>query len=260
MEAMLHLVDDEPKGRATHTLIKGMQAMAIEEEARHQAKLTQWQKDWDDIEANFQQQEQTAEVDKDVMRSGLLSTGLAEQLTTREMAKLAVYRNKKGTIKHLAQQHISRLLIYYRFNRLTPAGVKITEWRFREYWEAVRDPHATMGKRKQEDIAAYEAQVFPIIAAMIAAGEKPVPVKKPTRAPKEVKTVKQQQQYTQALREEIQGIYGRMKHDIHELKEIAGAERARLDPIWIANHATRLEKGFMELQKALKRDIGGLVA
>src|SRR5262245_60422905 len=146
MPAALSLVDDERKIIATRTLIEGMNAMDAEEERRHQEKLARWTKDWEAQEEAIAQQEQHADVDKDVRRSGHLACGFAEKLSQEEMAKAA----------KISQMHVSRLLRYYRFYRFKPDGLKIPEGKFRAYWEQVRDPHSTMGRRKPEVVEAYE--------------------------------------------------------------------------------------------------------
>jgi hypothetical protein len=67
-----------------------------------------------------------------------------------------------------------------------------------------------------------------------------------------VKTRAQQRQYTKALREEVRAIHQDMEEDIRALIAMGNQEMLRTSPVWIANHAKRLEAGFRKLQKVLQ--------
>jgi hypothetical protein len=243
--------DEARKGRATRTILEGFAHMDREEEERHQAKLAQWQADWDAQEGQLHSQESLAQIDKDVRRSGLLACGVAEGLKQTELGKAA----------KLSQPYVAQLLRYYRFNKYIAAAIKIPEFRFRAYWLQIRDPAFT--KRKGKEVEDYEPQVFADIAAKIEAGTPPAlkPVTPRDDTPSRPKGLSrhpafdtQLRRFVRLKRKEVRDIYQEIEADIQALMALLGRDRNTLAPDRLAIHAEHLKRGWEKLRKALSVD------
>jgi hypothetical protein len=240
--AVVAVLNAQEKAKALELFGAEWKAIDMAEEKRHEEALTEWTTEWNTQEAKFDEQTHFADIDKDVHRSGLLACGIARGLSQQEMS----------THAKVDQSWISRHLRYGRFNRFMPFGIKLTEGKFRQYWEQSRDAAATKGRRTPEYVEAYEQKVFKIIAEKIESGHRPAPKVKRLDKPKEVKTRAQQRQYTKALREEVRHIHHDMAADIKALIAMGDQEMLRTSPVLIANHAKRLEAGFRKFEKVLQ--------
>jgi hypothetical protein len=216
-------------------------AIDADQAARKQQLLTQLQADWQELEAHLANQSHLSQLDADVRHAGLLGCARASGLTEREIAK---------AIK-LGQQRVRQLLRYYRYLGFTTAVVKIPEFRFRQYWQQVRDPYSTRGKRKRENVDAYEQQVFAAIAAMVEAGKPPLRPAKKVK-PKTAQEIRHATDPLKALRKEVRQIYyGELKGTLDKLEDLLGRDRSTYAPTVLANYAMSLKRTMGQILKLL---------
>jgi hypothetical protein len=238
--AVVAVLNEQEKAQVLETVSTNLEAHYMAEEKRHEDALREWTTQWAAQEKTLTEKRHVAEVDKDVHRSGLLANGLAMGLTLYEL----VERSK------LRKSYISDLLRYHRFTLTSAMAEVLTERRFRDYWKESRDPNATQGRRKPDEL--YEQRVFQVIAEKINAGKDPLPKEKRIPKPKEMRTREQQLNYTKRLREEVRQIYKQMEQDITYLVKLRGTEQIALSPERISSVTARLEEGFHKLGRLLK--------
>ena len=178
-----------------------------------------------------EQQEQGITV-SDHQRAQLLTRYQEEGLKQRQIASAI------GT----AQQHVNRLLRYHRF--LTPMGVKVSEHRFRDYWDELRDP--TMRSSKSENYAAYEESVFQVITRRIEQGIPPNPPRK-----LQVVTgadIRKKSKPLVALQKEVTQRYkANVRPILKDLQRLLRADRAKYAPSLIASYAIQLEQELKDI-------------
>jgi hypothetical protein len=222
-----------------------------------EGRLARLRREWAEIEQQYAQRDAT----RDRSRAQLLTQAVQEGLTQEVIRPIV----------KLSQAQISRLLLYARFD--IPAGISmtITEFRFRQYWVQIGQPHyPRLGRLARDPLKAaaqretfltkrdaHEQKAFVIIADCIARGEAPYqrPTKqrsaggssqtgspsrrpRPSRVRKEVTTI-----YQQELAQPMT--------DLERLMTYSGT--VKFTPSFIAENGRKLKRGMRHLLEALKQ-------
>jgi hypothetical protein len=207
-----------------------------------ESRMARLQREWQALAT----QQDTRSVDSDVSRADVLAQAVADGLTQKEMAE--------GL--QLSLPYINNLLRYHRFHS-SIEDQKITESRFRQYWQQVRDPRAVVGRRKPEEKEAYEKIVFQAIAEMIQAGKPPLKPVKPVKR-QTAEQLRANVEWAKAVEKEVRTIFEtEMQPTLARLQGLLHADRATYSPPGLANAALVLErttKQILQLLTKLKDD------
>lgn len=194
--------------------------------------MNRLKKDWADLAARSQ----VSEVGLDVDRAELIRRYHEDDgLSPKEIAD--------GL--ELTTTHIGRLLIYGRYVRTSPIGdVRISETRFRAYWQQVSDPKLTRGRRQIDP--EYEAGCFADIRKLVGAGKPPLK-KKPKVKPVTSEDIRGVADVRKAARK----VYAKLRPELDRLKRLLNADRATYAPDILAASAVVIDREIKALFKVL---------
>ena len=174
--------------------------------------------------------------------SALLSSYQTKGLHQRDLAK-AIGKT---------QGYVSQQLRYQRF--LITEVIKIPEFRFREYWKQCSDPLLVKGGRgrtRETTIAAHEAEVFPVIAAKVQAGELPVKFVKVVK-PKTPEDLAHASNVLRALEKEYTEVYSpEFARITKELRALLTDSPVRYRPGHIAEYVRFFDEAVAKYHKLL---------
>lgn len=198
----------------------------------------QIKEDWNGLQVK----DLTDDAGKDKRRAALLDEYYHKGLTTRELAK---------AITH-AQSFVIDLLRYHRFSIAT--AIDIAERRFREYWKQCSDPlimKGGRGKKREASLLAHEAEVFPVIAAKVQAGELPVKFVKVVK-PKTPEDLAHASNVLRALEKEYKEVYSpEFERITKELRALLTDSPVRYRPGHIAEYVRFFDEAVAKYHKLL---------